>query len=97
MGPFDTRYAKSGDAHIAYQVVGDGPIDIVLLQEFISNLDVQWEDAGFSHFLNRLAGFGRLILLDPSGSGLSDRVAGAPTLQARMNDVRAVMDAAGPR
>lgn len=97
MGPVNTRYARNGDAHIAFQVIGEGPLDIVLVQDFVSNLDVQCEDAGFSHLLRRLSGFGRLILLDPSGCGLSDRVAGTPTLQGRMDDLCAVMDAAGSR
>ena len=97
MERFETRYAKSGDVHIAYQVVGHGPIDIVFVQGFISNLEVQWEDPGLSHLLNRLSCFGRLILFDKRGSGLSDRVAAMPTLETRMDDVRAVMDAAGSR
>ena len=90
-----THYTKSGDVHIAYQVVGQGPIDIVFVQGFISNLEVQWEDPGLAHLLTRLAGFARLILFDKRGSGLSDRVAEMPTLETRMDDVRAVMDAAG--
>ncbi len=93
----ETRYAKSGDIHIAYQVLGNGPIDIVFVQGFISNLEVQWEEPGLAHLLNRLAGFGRLILFDKRGSGLSDRVAEMPPLETRMDDVRAVMDAAGSR
>ena len=62
MQGFETRYAKSGEVHSAYQVVGQGPIDIVFVQGFISNLEVQWEDPGLSHLLNRLADFSRLIL-----------------------------------
>ena len=92
-----TRYAKSGDVHIAYQVLGQGPIDIVFVQGFLSNLEVQWEDPGMAHLLTRLAGVGRLILFDKRGSGLSDRVTEMPTLETRMEDVRAVMDAAGVR
>jgi pimeloyl-ACP methyl ester carboxylesterase/DNA-binding CsgD family transcriptional regulator len=92
-----TRYAKSGDVHIAYQVLGNGPIDVVFVQGFISNLEVQWEEPGLAHLLDRLAAFGRLILFDKRGSGLSDRVAEMPPLETRMDDVRAVMDAAGSR
>ncbi|MCW3476715.1 alpha/beta fold hydrolase [Limobrevibacterium gyesilva] len=93
----ETRYAKSGDVHIAYQVLGRGPIDIVFVQGFISNLEVQWEEPGLAHLLNRLAAIGRLILFDKRGSGLSDRVAEMPTLETRMDDVRAVLDAARSR
>jgi pimeloyl-ACP methyl ester carboxylesterase len=90
-----TKYAKSGDVHIAYQVVGDGPNDLVLVPGWISHVEYAWEDPSFSHFLRRLASFSRLILLDRRGTGLSDRVADLPTLEQRMDDVRAVMDAAG--
>jgi pimeloyl-ACP methyl ester carboxylesterase/DNA-binding CsgD family transcriptional regulator len=92
-----TRYAKSGDVRIAYQVVGNGPIDIVLVPGFISNLEVHWEDPGYSHFLQRLGAFSRLIQFDKRGTGLSDRVDThhLPSLETRMDDVRAVMDAAG--
>ena len=93
----ETRYAKSGDVRIAYQVIGHGPLDLVFVPGFMSNLDVQWEDPGFTHLLNRLSGFTRLILFDKRGTGLSDRVDNhhLPTLETRMDDVRAVMDAAG--
>ena len=91
----ETRYARSGDVHIAYQVVGDGPIDIVFVQGFLSNLEVQWEDPGLTHLFNRLGAFARLINFDKRGSGLSDRVTDMPNLETRMDDVRAVMDAAG--
>ena len=90
-----TRYAKSADVHIAYQIVGNGPIDIVFVQGFISNLEVQWEDPGLTHLFNRLGAFARLIVFDKRGSGLSDRVNDMPNLETRMDDVRAVMDAAG--
>lgn len=93
----ETRYAKSADVHIAYQVMGDGPIDIVFVQGFISNLEVQWEDPGLTHLFNRLGAFARLIVFDKRGSGLSDRVTDMPNLETRMDDVRAVMDAAGSR
>ncbi len=91
----ETRYARSADVHIAYQVVGEGPIDIVFVQGFISNLEVQWEDPGLTHLFNRLGSFARLIVFDKRGSGLSDRVNDMPNLETRMDDVRAVMDAAG--
>jgi pimeloyl-ACP methyl ester carboxylesterase/DNA-binding CsgD family transcriptional regulator len=94
IGP-ETRYARSADVHIAYQVVGNGPIDIVFVQGFISNLEVQWEDPGLTHLFNRLGAFARLIVFDKRGSGLSDRVSDMPNLETRMDDVRAVMDAAG--
>ncbi len=97
MKPPKTRYATSGEARIAYQVVGQGPLDLVFVPGFISNLEVHWEDTGYSHLLRRLAAFTRLILLDKRGTGLSDRVDARhlPSLETRMDDVRAVMDAAG--
>ena len=91
--PPETRYAKSGDVNIAYQVVGKGPIDIVFVQGWVSNIDVCWEEPAFARFLTRLASFTRLILFDKRGTGLSDRVADMPSLEVRMDDVRAVMDA----
>ncbi len=94
MGP-PTKYAKSGDVHIAYQVVGEGPFDLVFSPSPVSNLEVSWEWPPFARFLNRLASFSRLILFDKRGTGLSDRVTDAATLEERMDDVRAVMDAAG--
>ena len=90
-----TQYAKSGDVSIAYQVVGDGPIDLVLVPGFVSHLDVDWDDPRHAHFLRRLASFSRLIRFDKRGTGLSDRPGGMPDLETRMDDVRAVMDAAG--
>ncbi len=90
-----TRYAKSGDVHLAYQVVGDGPRDLVLVPGWVSHLEYEWEEPWFSRFLRRLASFSRLILLDRRGTGLSDRVSALPSLEQRMDDVRAVMDAAG--
>jgi pimeloyl-ACP methyl ester carboxylesterase len=90
-----TKYAKSGDVHIAYQVVGEGAQHLVLVPGWVSHIEYAWEDPSFSHFLRRLASFSRLILLDRRGTGLSDRVNELPTLEQRMDDVRAVMDAAG--
>src|SRR5205809_1948471 len=97
MKPPQTRYATSGNIRIAYQVVGQGPLDLVFVPGFISNLEVHWEDAGYSHLLRRLAAFTRLILLDKRGTGLSDRVDARdlPSLETRMDDLRAVMDAVG--
>ena len=94
-----TRYAKSGDYSIAYQVVGNGALDIVLVLGFVSHIENAWEDPDFARFLNRLASFSRLILFDKRGTGLSDRVPvqDLPTLEERMDDVRAVMDAAGSK
>ncbi len=95
MTPPETRYAKSGDVSIAYQVTGSGDFDLVFVPGFVSNLDLIWENPGWTRFFSRLAAFSRLILFDKRGTGLSDRIAGAPDLEARMDDVRAVMDAVG--
>ena len=90
-----TQYAKSGDIRIAYQVVGEGPFDLVFVPGFISNLDAAWEEPYRARVWTRLASFARLILFDKRGTGLSDRTVGVPTLEERMDDVRAVMDAVG--
>jgi pimeloyl-ACP methyl ester carboxylesterase len=95
MTPPETRYAKSGDVHIAYQVVGGGPFDLVYVPGFVSNMDLQWEMPEWARFFSRLAAFSRLILFDKRGTGLSDRDVGIASLEERMDDVRAVMDAAG--
>ncbi len=91
----ETKYAQSGDVSIAYQVVGSGPLDLLIVPGFISHLEQAWEDPAYSRFLKRLASFSRLIQFDKRGTGLSDRIAGIPTLEERMDDVRAVMDATG--
>jgi pimeloyl-ACP methyl ester carboxylesterase len=91
----ETRYAKSDDVHIAYQVTGSGPLDLVMVPGFTSHLELQWEDPRSAMFLTRLASFCRVIRFDKRGTGLSDRVAAIPTLEERMDDVRAVMDAVG--
>ena len=91
----DTHYTRSGDKRIAYQVVGDGPMDLVFVPGFVSNLELSWEEPSLAHFLFRLSSFSRLILFDKAGTGLSDRTANLPTLEERMDDVRAVMDAVG--
>src|SRR5215203_6042442 len=90
-----TRYARNGDVSIAYQVVGDGPFDLVHAPGSFSHLEYQWEEPNFTRFLRRLATFSRLILFDKRGTGLSDRAAGIASMEERMDDVRAVMDAAG--
>ena len=95
MRPHETRYAKSGDVNIAYQVAGEGPLDLVLVAGFVSHLESDWEEPRSAHFLERLASFSRLIRFDKRGTGLSDRPGGLPDLETRMDDVRAVMDAVG--
>jgi DNA-binding winged helix-turn-helix (wHTH) protein/class 3 adenylate cyclase len=93
----ETHYARSGDVNIAYQVTGRGPIDLVFVMGWVSHLEYFWEEPSFARFLSRLASFSRLILFDKRGTGLSDRVPlnQLPTLEQRMDDVRAVMEAAG--
>jgi class 3 adenylate cyclase len=91
-----TRYTKSGDLNIAYQVVGEGPLDLVYVPGWISNIELMWQEPAHARLLGRLASFSRLILFDKRGTGLSDPVPPdrLPTLEERMDDVRAVMDAA---
>lgn len=89
------RYAKSGDVNIAYQVTGEGSLDLVLVSGFVSHLEYDWQEPRASHFQERLASFSRLIRFDKRGTGLSDRPGGLPDLETRMDDVRAVMDAVG--
>jgi class 3 adenylate cyclase len=89
----ETRYAKSGDLHIAYQVVGDGPLDVVYVPAGTHHVELNWENPPVERFLGRLATLARLIVFDKRGTGMSDRVVGAPTLEARMDDIRAVTDA----
>ena len=91
----ETRYAKSGDTHIAYQVLGSGPLDLVYVPGFVSHLEHQWQNPRWAHMLRRLASFSRLIMFDKPGTGMSDRLGAIPTLEQRINDVRAVMDAVG--
>lgn len=91
----ETRYAKSGDINIAYQVLGDGPRDLILVPGWVSNVEVLWEERAVARFLRRLASYSRLILFDKRGTGLSDRAGDLPSLETRMDDVRAVMDAVG--
>ena len=91
----ETRYARSGDVSVAYQVVGDGPFDLVFVPGFVSHVELRWTVPSFARGLEELAEFSRLILFDKRGTGMSDPVSGAPTLEARMDDLRAVMDAVG--
>jgi class 3 adenylate cyclase len=91
----ETRYAKSGDVHIAYQVVGDGPRDVIFVPGWTSHVERGWEFPPFAHLLERLGSFSRLIVFDKRGTGLSDPVATVPTLEDRMDDLGALMDAAG--
>ena len=95
----ETKYAHSGDVHIAYQVVGEGPIDIVYVPGWVSNVELCWSEPIYADFLNRLASFSRLILFDKRGTGLSDRVTNdnLPTLEERMQDVLVVLDAVGSK
>ena len=92
-----TRYAKSGDVNIAYQVVGEGPVDLVYVPGWISHVELAWELPDLADGFERLASFSRLILFDKRGTGMSDPVPASdlPTLEQRMDDVRAVMDAVG--
>ncbi len=91
----ETRYADSGGVNIAYQVLGEGSRDLVLVPGWASNIEVYWEEPALARFLTRLGSFTRLILFDKRGTGLSDRITDMPGLEVRMDDVRAVMDAAG--
>jgi pimeloyl-ACP methyl ester carboxylesterase len=89
----ETRYAKNGEVHIAYQVVGEGPTDLLLIPGFLTHVDHQWDEPSFARFLNRLASFSRLIIFDVRGTGLSDRAPELPALEEQMDDVMTVLDA----
>lgn len=91
----ETRYAKSGDVHIAYQVFGNGPRDLVLIPGWTSHIEYAWEEPNYVNFLQRLASFSRVVWFDKRGTGLSDRDVGTPDLERRIDDVRAVMDTVG--
>ena len=95
MQPPETRYALSGDVSIAYQVHGDGPIDLVVVPAFVTNVELMWEEEKFAAYYRRLGEVARVIRFDKRGTGLSDRVAEIADMETRMDDVRAVMDAAG--
>jgi pimeloyl-ACP methyl ester carboxylesterase len=91
----ETRYARSGDVNIAYQVTGNGPFDVVHVPPFASHVELAWQVPGMAYLNQRIASFSRLIRFDKRGQGVSDRVSGVATLETRMDDVRAVMDAVG--
>jgi class 3 adenylate cyclase len=93
----DIHYAKSGTVHIAYQTIGSGPVDLVLIPGLFTHVEHQWEEPGFARFLNRLASFSRLIIFDARGAGLSDRAPELPPMEEQMDDVLAVLDAVGSR
>jgi class 3 adenylate cyclase/alpha-beta hydrolase superfamily lysophospholipase len=93
----ETRYAKSGDVHVAYQVFGSGAIDLLIAPGWVSHLEHSWEEPSLARFLERLGSFARVVWFDKRGTGLSDRVAGVPILEERTDDLRAVLDAAGVR
>jgi pimeloyl-ACP methyl ester carboxylesterase len=95
----ETQYARSGDLNIAYQVAGDGPVDLVYVPGWVSNIEMMWENPAMAHLLERLSSFSRLILFDKRGTGLSDRLANdeLPLLEERMDDVRAVLEAVGSK
>lgn len=92
-----THYVKSAGINIAYQVTGDGPIDLIYVPGWVSNLDLAWSSPRLAHVLRRLGSFCRLIRMDKRGTGLSDRNVGLPTMEERMEDVRAVLDAVGSK
>src|ERR1700685_2147243 len=94
VGP-DTHYALGGDVHIAYQVIGEGPFDLVFVPGFVTHMELQWRLPDFRGLLTRVGSFARLIRFDKRGASMSYPVSAAPSLEERMNDVRAVMDAAG--
>src|SRR6202171_4975646 len=91
----ETRYAVSGDINIAYQTMGSGPVDIIMVPGFVSHVEFAHELAGYTAFLRRLSTFARVVTFDKRGQGLSDRISGAPSLEQRMDDVLAVMDDIG--
>ena len=93
----ETRYARSGDVNIAYQVTGEGPFDLVFVPGYVTHLELHWKMPTFAPFLRELSSFCRLIRFDKRGTGMSDPAGGAPTLETRMDDVRAVMDAVGSK
>src|SRR5512147_2417293 len=93
----ETQYAKSGDVHIAYQVTGGGPFDLVCIPGFVSHLEADWDSPVRARMFERLGSFCRLIRFDKRGTGLSDRGVAIPSLEERMDDVRAVMDAVGSK
>ena len=93
----ETRYAQSGDVSIAYQVMGEGPTDLIMVPGFVSHIEFMHEIPGATAFMRRLGRFARVVAFDKRGQGLSDRMSGAPSLEVRMDDMRAVMDAIGSK
>jgi pimeloyl-ACP methyl ester carboxylesterase len=93
----ETRYAQSGDVSIAYQVMGDGPVDVIMIPGLFTHIEFMHELPGYTAFLRRMSAYARVVTFDKRGQGLSDRIVGAPTLEERMDDVRAVMDAVGSK
>ena len=91
----EIRYAKSGDVHIAYHVFGEGPLNLILAPPFISNIEHLWDEPDIARWLLRLGSYARVVMLDKRGTGMSDRVSELPGLDERIDDLRAVMDAAG--
>lgn len=89
----ETRYALSGDVNIAYQVMGAGPVDIIMVPGVVSHIEFLHEFDGYTAFLRRLSAFARVVTFDKRGQGLSDRISGAPSLEQRMDDLRAIMEA----
>jgi len=94
---FEVKYAKNGKVHIAYRVVGEGPLDLVVVPGWVTHLEAHWDDPLVWRFMERLAAFSRLILFDKRGTGMSDPVPeeNLPGLETRMEDVHAVLDAVG--
>jgi pimeloyl-ACP methyl ester carboxylesterase len=91
----ETRYARNGDVSLAYQVAGDGPLDVVFVPGFLSNVELAWSTPPFATIFPRLASFARLIVFDRRNTGMSDRVTGQQIIETSMDDIRAVLDAAG--
>ncbi|MEJ2122618.1 MAG: alpha/beta hydrolase, partial [Alphaproteobacteria bacterium] len=88
----ETRYAKAGDIHVAYQVFGEGPVNLVYAPGCVSHIENYWDEPSVHRWLNRLGSFCRVVMFDKRGTGLSDRVGDLPSMDERMDDVRAVMD-----
>jgi pimeloyl-ACP methyl ester carboxylesterase len=93
----ETRYVFSGDVSIAYQVMGNGPVDIIVVPGLFSHVEFLHEMPGYTAFTRRLSNYARVVTFDKRGQGLSDRISGAPSLEQRMDDLRAIMDAMGSR
>ena len=90
-----TRYARCGELSIAYQVIGDGPRDIIIVPGWVSHVELLWNDPGYHRFMQDLTDFARVLIYDKRGTGLSDPITATPSLDERMDDIHAVLDAAG--